>query len=248
LSLLGGTTATITVLRGAGVSVLVHGLDGTVLEMTDEGGWSIASTQEHIITVSSDLQPTTFEIQVELTEAVAAVGQWVLFGDGIEFDGTKIGLGDDADEVIDQVYEFLGHGIRGRYDEFDTGWYEIVDPQVLGIRGVSVGGLAFLFFGPSSAEPTREETLARIRFEGTHPDADGEPRPDHYVTTAVGISVGDALADLIAAYGDQATAGSNAEEHYYRVSDSGGTICFYFGASTPSDASVITEMATECRT
>ena len=43
------------------------------------------------------------------------------------------------------------------------------------------------------------------------------------------------------------SAGSNDEEHYYRLRNSGGELCFYFGADEPGDLSPIVEMATECR-
>ena len=69
-----------------------------------------------------------------------------------------------ADTVLDFVFDTLGHGPRGSYDEFDTGWYVITDPQSLGLRGVFIEGLAFLFFGPHPEDTDRPETLARIRF------------------------------------------------------------------------------------
>ena len=64
--------------------------------------------------------------------------------------------------------------------------------------------------------PDRPETLARVRFEGPSDDADGNPRPDNYVTTAEGITVGDTLADLKVAYGSNVGSGSSSEQAYYR--------------------------------
>ncbi len=67
------------------------------------------------------------------------------------------------------------------------------------------------------------------------------------MTTSAGITVGDSLSELKAAYGDAADDGSNDNEYFYRLSDSGGTLCFYFGADEPGDSDAITEIATECR-
>ena len=45
------------------------------------------------------------------------------------------------------------------------------------------------------------------------------------------------------------TSGSNSDEFYYRLTDSGGELCFYFDApDEPTDYSPITEIASECRT
>jgi hypothetical protein len=67
------------------------------------------------------------------------------------------------------------------------------------------------------------------------------------VTTPEGIGVGHTLADLTAVYGDFVRPGSSADEHYYRLVNPRGELCFYFGATAPTDSSVIVEIATECR-
>jgi hypothetical protein len=160
-----------------------------------------------------------------------------------------LAIGDDAETVIEHIFDFLGHGVRGAYAEFDTGWYPITEPRNIGLRGIFIEGLAFLFYGPADPDnPDRPETLARVRFEGPSDDADGNPRPDNYVTTAEGITVGDTLADLKAAYGSNVGSGSSSEQAYYRYTDSGGELCFYFeGLDEPTELSPIVEMATECR-
>jgi len=119
----------------------------------------------------------------------------------------------------------------------------------MGLRGISIEGFAFLFFGPDPNNPDRPETFVRHRFVGPTVDAAGNPRPDNYATTAEGITVGDTLADLKAAYGSQVTSGSNSDEFYYRLTDSGGELCFYFDTpDEPTDYSPISEIASECRT
>jgi peptidoglycan hydrolase-like protein with peptidoglycan-binding domain len=251
ITLPANTLLEIEITRGSeGVDqVSVSGTDGTLIVPTEGPAWEIAATGDYRIQVTSLLEPVTFSFDVTLTEFVPEAGQWILAGDGLTFGDQEFELGDDAQTVIDGVIEILGHEPRNRrpYNEFDTDWYEITDPQVLGLRGVFIEGLAFLFFGPSSAEPSRPETLERIRFEGPSEDADGEPRPENYITTAAGITVGDSLSELKAAYGDAVDDGSNDDEYYYRLSDSGGTLCFYFGADEPGDSDTITEIATECR-
>jgi hypothetical protein len=241
------STLSVFVTQGADLQVTVSGIDGLLVEPVEDSMWDIETTQQYRITVTTITEPTTFKIDVDVVERVPGTGDWILSGDGFSYKGKSHELGDDAQDIIDAVYEYLGHTPRGRYNEFDTDWYEITDPQTLGLRGVSIEGLNFLFFGPSSGDPTRAESFQRLRFVGPSDDADGEPRPDDYVTTAKGITVGDNLADLKAAYGDQAKSGSNADEHFYRLSDSGGTLCFYFGANEPGDSSTITEISTECR-
>ena len=80
-------------------------------------------------------------------------------------------------------------------------------------------------------------------------DGDGEPRPANYVTTPEGIGPGNTLVDLKAVYSDFVRKGGSTR-HYYRLVNTGGEICFYFGDEgdpTPTDASVITEISTECR-
>ena len=241
------TTVTVSVTGGTDVAVQVVGPDGFVVETVSDGVWEIADGGDHGITVTSPLDPVTFTLEIAITEGFEASADWIIETNGISYQGEKLSIGDDAATVIDKVFEFLGHGVRGAYDEFDTDWYVIDEPQELGLRGVFIEGLAFLFFGPSPSDPDRPETLERIRFEGPSDDADGNPRPDDYVTTAEGIAVGDTLADLEAAYGSAVAPGSNDEEHWYRYADSGGELCFYFGADEPAGSSPILEIATECR-
>lgn len=238
---------TVTLLSGAGATAALRTDSGIVVPPNDDGTWTIEATADHVIEVSSDLDPVTFSISITVEEGVVALGQWILRTDGITYDDTDLDIGDDADTVIDHIFDFLGHGVRDAYEEFDTGWYEIEDPQSLGLRGILIENLAFLFFGPHSGEPDRPETLDRIRYEGPSEDAEGNPRPDDYVTTAEGITVGDTLADLQSAYGSNVDAGSNSEEHYYRYTDSGGELCFYFGSDEPDESDQIIEIATECR-
>jgi hypothetical protein len=175
------------------------------------------------------------------------VGDWILATDGVIYRGTKLALGSNAQTVIDSIFDFLGHGVRGAYDEFDTGWYTITDPHDMGLRGIFIEGFAFLFFGPDPNNPDRPETFVRHRFVGPSDDAEGNPRPADYATTAEGITVGNTLADLTDAYGSVVSPGSNSEEHYYRLAYSTGDLCFYFGEEAPTEASPIIEIASECR-
>ena len=247
ISLLSGSTLSVTVTLGLGHLVTIRGADGVEVAPASATTWEIATTQDYSIEVSSPSGPVRFALAVSVTAGVQETGDWILAGDSITYRGTKLSLGDDAQTVIDKVIDFLGHGIRGSYLEFDTDWYTISDPQDLGLRGVFIEGFALLFFGPNPSDPARPETFERWRFEGPSDDAGGDPRPDSYATTAEGITVGDTLADLTATYGGAATAGSNSTEHYYVMNDSGGELCFYFGANAPADFDVITEIASECR-
>lgn len=249
---------TIALLSGTTLRVTVADAD-LVLTLTDPEGfevptgtprvWTVEDGGEYRLEVAALDSPTNFSLGIEVISPEPEVGDWVLATDGITYGEAELAIGDNAQSVIDQVFDFLGHGVRGAYDEFDTGWYTITDPGSLGLRGVFIEGLAFLFFGPHPEDPDRSETLVRIRYEGPGHDADGEPRPEGYVTTAEGITVGDTLAELTAAYGDGVSAGSNSEEFYYRLADSGGELCFYFDTEDePSNSSTISEIATECRT
>lgn len=230
------------------IEVTLLGSDLTVVAPTEDDDlrWEV-SAGEHTLRIEPALEATTFVLEIDLLSGADLAGEWVLTTDSLDFGDTELEIGDDADTVIDFVIETLGHGPRDAYAEFDTGWYVITDPQSLGLRGLFIEGLAFLFFGPHPENPDRPETLARIRFEGPSDDADGEPRPDNYVTTDRGITVGDTLADLQGAYGGDVSSGSNSEEYFYRYSDSSGELCFYFGGSEPGDSSPILEIATECR-
>ena len=247
VALLADSTLGVTVTLGLGHLVTVRGADGSVIPPTSETIWEVASTQDYLIEVTSPSGPVMFAIAVNVTAGVQQTGDWILATDSLTYRGTKLSLEDDAQTVIDAVIGFLGHGIRGSYLEFDTDWYAITDPQDLGLRGVFIEGFALLFFGPDPVHPAEPETFERWRFEGPSDDAAGVARPDDYATTSEGITVGDTLVDLMAAYGSDVDAGSNSEEHYYRFSNSGGEMCFYFGASAPSNSSAIIEIASECR-
>lgn len=248
-ALLSDSTLTITVTQGSAVVVTVTGADGSEAALQDPSTWVIETTQDYLIQVASPSMPTTFTLTVEVTTGVRETGDWILATDGVTYRGTELALGSDAQTVIDQVFDFLGHGVRGAYDEFDTDWYTITDPSDMGLRGIFIEGFAFLFFGPDPNNPDRPETFVRHRFVGPTVDAAGNPRPDNYATTAEGITVGDTLADLRAAYGSRVTSGSNSEESYYRLTDSGGELCFYFDTpDEPTDYSPISEIASECRT
>jgi peptidoglycan hydrolase-like protein with peptidoglycan-binding domain len=247
VALLKGSTLSVTVTLGLGHLVTVRGADGSEIPPAGETTWEIAGTQDYLIEVTSPSGPVMFALAVKVTPGVQETGDWILATDSITYRGTKLSLGDDAQTVIDAVIGFLGHGIRGSYLEFDTDWYTITDPQDLGLRGVFIEGFALLFFGPDPVHPAEPETFERWRFEGPSDDAAGVARPDDYATTGEGITVGDTLVDLVAAYGSDVTAGSNSEEHYFRFSDSGGEMCFYFGAAAPTNSSTIIEIASECR-
>ena len=248
ITLLSRSTLSVAVLQGTGVSVTVTDGTGTVIDPTERLVWDVEAAGDYRIEIGAEAEPVTFTIEVGVVAGTAKTGDWILATNGVTYKTTKLSLGADAGTVIDKVFEFLGHGVRGSYDEFDTGWYSITDPLDMGLRGIFIEGFAFLFYGPDPNNPDRPETLARIRFEGPSDDAAGIARPENYATTAKGITVGDTLADLTAAYGSGVKSGSNSTEHYYRYSDSGGVLCFYFGATAPTDTSQITEIATECRT
>ncbi len=247
IALVSGSTLSVTVTLGLGHSVTVRGADGTEVVPESATTWQIGTTQDYMVEVSSPSGPVIFALAVNVTAGVQTTGDWILATDSLTYVGTELSLGDDAQTVIDKVFDFLGHGIRGSYLEFDTDWYTISDPQDMGLRGIFIEGFAFLYFGPDPTDLARPETFERWRFEGPSDDADGVARAADYATTAEGITVGDTLADLQAAYGTDVDAGSNSSEHYYRYTDSGGEMCFYFGASAPASTSVIIEIASECR-
>jgi peptidoglycan hydrolase-like protein with peptidoglycan-binding domain len=249
ISLLSRSTLSVKLAR-QGMALVITVIDpgGGILQPAENGTWEPATPGEYRIEVTADTAPVTFSVEVTVVAGTAKTGDWILATNGISYQGTKLSMGADAGTVIDDIFTFLGHGVRGSYDEFDTGWYTITDPQDMGLRGIFIEGFSFLFYGPDPNNPDRPETLGRIRFEGPSDDAAGNPRPENYATTAKGITVGDTLADLEAAYGTGLRSGANSNEHYYRYSDSGGELCFYFGADTPTDTSPILEMATQCRT
>ena len=248
VALLSDSTMAVTVTRGTGLTIKVLGTDGTELVVQGQSTYQIDRTQDYIIEIGSASGPATFTLTVNATTGVPGTGDWILATDGVIYKGTKLALGSDAQSVIDQIFDFLGHGVRGSYDEFDTGWYAITEPQNIGLRGIFIEGFAFLFFGPDPANPDRPETFERHRFVGPSDDAAGDPRPPDYATTAEGITVGDTVTDLEAAYGARVSLGHNSNEYYYRLTDSGGELCFYFDtADAPTDFSPITEIASECR-
>jgi peptidoglycan hydrolase-like protein with peptidoglycan-binding domain len=251
LALLTGSTVQVTLTAGNGLSFTLTGADGQEVEPQGQAKWAVEATQDYLLEVAAgdDAESATFTLTVAVTETEREVGDWVLATDGVIYKGTKLALGADADGVIDKVFDYLDHGVRGNLDEFDTDWYTITDPSDMGLRGIFIEGFAFLFYGPDPNNPDRPETFTRWRFVGSTVDADGNPRPDHYATTAYGITVGDTLADLKAVYGGDVRSGSNDEEFYYRYVDSYGDMCFYFDTeNAPADADEITEMSSECRT
>ena len=244
ISLLFGSTLTVTVASGAGVSVLVKDVDGNALGSEDGTTFPIAETATYTIEVSTEDEPTMFTLAVAV-DAGAGAGDWILTTDGIAYKGTKFTLGAPAGPMITKIFEFLDHNVRSNFEEFDTGWH---DPGQDGYRGIMIEGMAFLFYGPYPANPGRPETFARVRYLGPSFDKDGNPRPAGYVQTRSGITVGNTLAELITTYGGQVHSGSNADEHYYRYGAADGTeVCFYFGESAPTDSTKITEISTECR-
>ncbi|MCB2222767.1 MAG: peptidoglycan-binding protein [Actinobacteria bacterium] len=247
ISLQAGTSVAVDATPAEGITVTLRTAEGFEVEPPDELTptlWVIEVGGTHLLQVEAE-EETLFELEVTISDTILPTGAWIMGTDRLTYGSTTLEIGDDAQTVIDEVVDILGHGVRGAYAEFDTGWTE--QPGAIGLRGVFIEGMAFLFYGPSTDYPAQPERLARIRFEGPSDDASGEARPDHYVTTAEGITVGDTLSELKAAYGSKVKSGSNDDEHYYRFTDSNGELCFYFGASAPTDASAIREMATECR-
>ncbi len=248
-SLVSGTTLKIIFTVGNGLDVTVTGADGTEVDPQNQTTWVIETTQDYEIEIGAPEGPVTFSASIEATVAERELGDWILATDGLIYKGTKLALGSDAQTVIDKFFQYLGHGVRGAYDEFDTGWYAITDPVDNGLRGIFVEGFALLFYGPDPNNLDRPETFHRFRYVGSGLDVHGEPRPDNYATTAEGITVGDNLADLKAAYGSAVTPGHNDDEFWYRLVYSTGDLCFYFDTQDePTDSDLITEIASECRT
>jgi hypothetical protein len=247
VALLSNSTISVDVTQGTGLDVTLTGVDGSEAVLRGSTPWQVETTQDYLLEVAALADPVTFTLEIEVAEGERELGDWVLATDGVIYRGTKLALGSDAETVIEQIFDFLGHGVRGAYDEFDTGWYAITDPSDMGLRGIFIEGFAFLFFGPDPNNPDRAETFVRHRFVGPSDDAEGNARPDDYATTAEGVTVGDTLADLKAAYGSVVSPGSNSEEHYYRLVYSTGDLCFYFGDDAPDDMSPIIEIASECR-
>ena len=247
MALLAGTEVAVDFTRGTGLVASLTAADGSAVASPGDATWTIGTTRDYLLKVTAPSDPTTFVLDLVVTGTEPDTGDWVLAGNGISYDGDKLAIGDGAGGVIEDVFDYLGHGIRGAYDEFDTDWYATEGDTPIGLRGLFTEGLAFLFFATDPDDPAATGTLFRVRYLGNSIDAAGEPRPDGYVTTGEGVTVGDTLTDLRAAYGDRLQSGSNDDEHYRRITDSGGELCFYFGASDPTEFSVITEISTECR-
>ena len=245
LPLLAGSTIGVTIAEGDEIELRLTAEDATEIAPQEDGTWLVEASEDFRLTVTAVGElPTTFVLTIDLGAGSEGTA-WVLATNGISYGDTKLSFGDDVATVLDKVEDFLGHGIRGGYAEFDTGWTE--EPGNIGIRGVFIENLAFLFYGPSTDYPGYAEQLARIRYEGPGFDANGDPRPSNYVATALGVTVGHDLGYLKEIYGSQVKSGDNGSEYYYRYTDSGGELCFYFGGSSPSNSSEILEIATECR-
>jgi hypothetical protein len=244
LSLSLGTTLHIVVTDGLGVTVSVIGADGALVEPDTDSTWPIGTTMEYLIRVEAGPEPGTFTLDLEVGEGAPTAADWLLTTNAITYRGTRLALGDPAEETIARIFEFLGHGPRGNLGEFDTGWDF---PGQEGFRGILVEGFRFLFYGPNDDFPDRPQTLGRIRVVEPTVDANGDPRPRYYVTTPEGVGVGHTLADLTTVYGTFVRAGSNADEHFYRLVNPRGELCFYFGDTAPTPESVIVEISTECR-
>jgi hypothetical protein len=224
------------------VAVALDGVTLTLLDAADaivdrnrHQPWSIGTTGAFSLVVTADLVPTTtLNIEVVRTPRVA---DWLLTTTGITYKDTPEAHDrGSARGIIDKIFEYLGHGCGG--DEFDTGWNAAGQE---GVRGISIEGFRFLFFEPDPGH------LARIRVLAPTTDADGEPRPAFYVTTPQGIGPGHTRAKLLEIYPGVTSGKNSDDEYFYRLTNSGGELCFYFGTTQPTDTSPILEMSTECR-
>jgi peptidoglycan hydrolase-like protein with peptidoglycan-binding domain len=239
-----GSLMKVTVVTGPGALVTVFGPSAQILIPSEDGTITFDEEGTHRIEISTAGDPEFFTIDVEF-EFSGEAGDWIITTDGIAYRDTEFLKGTPADEMIEDIFDILGHGPRSGYGEFDTGWD---DPGQEGFRGVFIEGLAFLFIGPNAENPGRPKTFWRVRYVGESYDANGLPRPYGWVQTLSGITVGDTLEKLIDTYGSNVSHGSNSEEHYYRYGAADGSeVCFYFGASNPEDDDVIVEISTECR-
>lgn len=244
ISLLFGSTLTVGVITGDGLTITVKSEDGTEVESEDGTTFPITETGDYTIEVTTEADPVVFTLEVGAAPGEGS-GDWIITTDGIAYKDTKFPLGTAAGPMITKIIAALGHNVRSQYDEFDTGWD---DPAQPGFRGIMIEGIAFLFYGPTPSDPTRPEVFGRVRYVGPSFDKDGNPRPAGYVQTKSGITVGNSLADLIETYGTGVKPGSNSKEKYYRYGSADGKeVCFYFGKDTPTDSSKILEISTECR-
>jgi hypothetical protein len=230
-------TAAVTPLSGIGL-VLLDAAANPIEPQPDSTVWSIDTTGAYSLVVTADLEPITFTITLEVGDDAEGVADWLLTTTGITYKDTqKLAIGGAAPGIIDKIFEYLGHGVRGG-GEFDTGWDT---PGQEGIRGIAIEGFRFLFFEPQPGH------LVRIRVLAPTTDKDGNPRPEFYVTTPEGIGPGHTRAQLLEVY-PGVTSGKNSDgEYWYRLGNSGGELCFYFGTTQPTDTSTILEMSTECR-
>jgi peptidoglycan hydrolase-like protein with peptidoglycan-binding domain len=247
IALVFGSTVTINVVTGAdAVTVLLRSDDGVPVVSEDGMTFVVDTTRDYVIQVDALIDPATFTLDVTVAQGVQEEADWLITTSGISYRGTKLAIGDPAGATITKIFDYLDHGVRGGDSgEYDTGWDF---PGQEGYRGIVIEGFRFLFYGPNAEFPDRGETFARVRVVAPTTDANGDPRPAFYVTTPEGIGVGNSLLDLKTAYSDAVKAGGTTR-HYYRLVNSRGEICFYFGdagAAVPTDASAITEISTEC--
>ncbi|MEK7252745.1 MAG: peptidoglycan-binding domain-containing protein, partial [Actinomycetota bacterium] len=243
IPLLFGTNLTLAI-EPAGVLVALKDGEGTALTPAEDGSFPITETGDYTIEVSTGSGSTMFSLEVAVA-GLAEVGDWIITTDGIAYKDTEFPLGTAAGPMITKIFEFLGHNVRGSFDEFDTGWD---DPGQEGFRGIFIEGLAFLFYGPTPSSPGIPETFGRVRYVGPSFDANENPRPAGWVQTLSGITVGNTLAELQETYGSNVSPGSDTVGHYYRFGAANGNeVCFYFGSAAPTATTRIVEISTECR-
>ncbi len=199
--------------------------------------WPIGVTGDYQLVVTTDFEPVTFLLEIEIGNDAAGIGDWLLTTTGISYKGTKLAIGDNGDDTIEKIFEYLGHGVRGG-GEFDTGWNA---PGQENFRGISIEGFRFLFIGPDPGK------LGRIRILAPTTDKDGKPRHPFYATTPQGVGPGHTRAQLLEIYPGLSSGKNGDGEYWYRLTNAGGELCFYFGETQPTDTSVILEMSTECR-
>ena len=235
-----GTTTTTTTLPGTTTTTSTTLAPTTTTTTIPPSGlptmtWAIGATGDYTIVVTSDFEPATFSLEIEIGDDAEGIADWLITTTGITYkENPKLEIGDNGEDIIDKIFEYLGHGVRGG-TEFDTGW------TAEGFRGVAIEGFRFLFYGPSPGE------LARVRIFAPGNDAAGNPRPASYAMTPQGIGPGMTRAQLLEVYPGLGSGETDDGDHYYRLTNAGGELCFYFGEETVTDASVIVEISTECR-